>query len=66
MKVWTIDTYKNLMDLEGIMLTEKKSIAKRNLSHGSISITLSKWQNYRDGEQNSGGMGTRLSKALII
>lgn len=44
----------------------KKSIAKGNLSHDSISITLFKWQNYRDGEQNSGGMGTGLSKGCNI
>lgn len=45
------------MNLDGIMLSEKKSILKGFILYDPIDITLSKRQNCRDGEQTSGCRG---------
>ena len=42
------------MDLNGIVLSEKKSVSKGHVLYDSISL---KWQNYRDGKELNGGQG---------
>lgn len=43
------------MDLKGLSRVEKKLLLKGHILYDSICITFSILQNYRDGEQISGG-----------